>query len=195
MMHLLNKSKIVLIILFFFFLISGCYTRVKETTDTTTKVLPNGKRLTVYTTHKESSEVGVLTNNKYMVTFSFRYEVLIKPDRIHWNGQGGEPKNILFCNDKTYIRKLKRKIIDSKYYIDEYFQSHVDERYFFKLLGEEYWLDIDAEEYNGQKMSCEEYPIPNDNKLSLPSIAVDKIDIDNIKTIRADKLKFKKKLI
>ncbi|MEI6866142.1 hypothetical protein [Flavicella sp.] len=51
--------------------------------------------------------------------------------------------------------------------IQEVFQKHIDERYFFKLFGNDFWVDIPSENYSFLKKSCEDYDIPSDNELSL----------------------------
>lgn len=45
------------------------------------------------------------------------------------------------------------------------YQKHIDERYFFKLMGDAYWVDVSEEEYNTVKESCPEFEVPNDGEL------------------------------
>lgn len=53
------------------------------------------------------------------------------------------------------------------------YEKHIDERYFFKIFGDDYWTEISAEEYFSAKKSTKEYAIPNDNELTVTPIKVD----------------------
>lgn len=164
-------------------IISSCDTKTVKKMDVQTQLLPNGNQITVEKTNSETSFTGIFTKHSYGTTHTFRYIFLINPDNIKWSGGSGEPKNILFCKDTLYMKYLKEKsvsveYIDSidnqtkeKYYdtIVEVYQQHVDERYFFNLFGNQYWIDIPSEKYYRKKEECPEYLIPNDNELQFHS--------------------------
>jgi hypothetical protein len=146
-------------------------------------MLPNGKHLVVEKITKETTSRGIITNHNYGTSHSFKYKLLLSKEDINWNSGSGEPKNILFCKDTIYIRYLKEKSIRTEYIdsvdnttkynyhseIHEVFQKHIDKRYFFKLLGTDFWVDITSENYSSLKKSCDDYLIPNENELTLKS--------------------------
>ncbi len=178
-----NKKKGIYFFIIFSFLTTTCRYNTVEKIDKTNKRLPNGILLVVEKVNKETTSRGALTNYNYGTTHSFTYKFDISKGRIHWDGGSGEPKNIVFCRDSIYISFLKEKRINTSYIdsingttkyhyhyeIREFYQKHIDERYFFKLLGDAYWEDISPESYVKIKRSCLEYSIPNDAELVLKS--------------------------
>lgn len=162
-------------------LFSSCNYNTEEMIDKTSILLPNGKHLVVEKTNKETTAVGVFTNHNYGMSHSFTYKISINPGDINWDGGSGEPKYITFCKDTTYIRYLQEKSIETEYTdsidhttkhnhhfeIREVFQKYIDDRYFFKLLGDDYWVEISSEDYFFVKKSGDEYYIPNDNEILL----------------------------
>lgn len=165
-------------------LFSSCNYNTKENTDLTSKVLPNGKHIIIEKITKETTSHGIFSKHNYGTSHSFKYKFSISQEKIDWYGGSGEPKNILFCNDTIYIRYLKEKNITTNYIdslnnttkynyhseIQEIFQKHIDKRYFFKLFGNDFWVDIASDDYYYLKKSCDDYPIPNDNELSLKTV-------------------------
>ncbi len=161
--------------------IGSCSYDTVETTDKTSIALPGDRFLVVEKTNKETTATGLFTKHNYGTTHRFSYTFALNPGKIKWNGGSGEPKHIIFCNDTTYIRYLKKKSIRTEVFdsisnttignyhdeIQESFEKHIDKRYFFKLLGDDYWIEVSDEQYNAVKNSCEEYRIPNDNELSI----------------------------
>lgn len=164
-------------------LVISCNYNTEEILDKTSKILPNGKHIVVEKSTKETTSRGVFTNHNYGTSHRYSYTFLMPKEDINWNGGSGEPKNILFCKDTIYVRYLKEKSIRTKYIdstdnttkynyhseIHEAFQKHIDERYFFKLFGDDFWVDITSENYSSVKKSCDDYHIPNDNELALKS--------------------------
>lgn len=150
-----------------------------ESTDIVSKILPNGKHLVVEKTNRETTSIGIITKHNYGSTHSFSYKIVINEGSIEWSGGSGEPKHLLFCDDAVYIHYLKNKwveepVIDSlnqspkRYYrIQDHYQAYIDNRYFFKLLGDAYWVETTLENYTKQKSTCDEFEVPNDNELVL----------------------------
>ncbi len=177
MMIFLTKKTLLLTTLFFLF--SNCKSDIKETTDKTSKILPNGKHLIVEKINRKTTSIGIFTNHNYGVTHSFNYKITINPDNIKWNEGSGEPKSILFCNDTVYIRYLNERTIrmdtinkKTKYSyhteVREIHQKFIDKRYFFNLLGDSYWIDILPNTYSRlQNENSKEYSIPNDNEITI----------------------------
>lgn len=168
--------------------IYSCTTKTEKRIDKTNKLLPNGKYLMVEKINIDKTSIGVFTKNNYGTRHSFGYKFSVNKGNVNWNGGSSEPKHIIFCKDSTFIHSLKEKRIkveytdpvdntvkyNHHYEIQDLFEKHMDERYFFKLFGNEYWVEISPDNYILKKESCEEYPIPNDNELSLPSISINK---------------------
>ena len=161
-------------------LFTSCNYDTQEVVNKTSKKFPNNITLSVEKITKETTSRGIFTNHNYGTSHNFTYSFFIKKKNIHWDGGSSEPKNILFYKNDIYVRYLEKKSIkevDSindtnnyHYEIQETFQKHIDERYFFKLFGDEYWIEISPKDYTYIKTHGEEYNIPNDNELSLKSI-------------------------
>lgn len=178
-----KKNKLLLALIISYLLIS-CNNTTEKTIDKTNNRLPNGKRLIVEKINKETTSIGIFSKHNYGTSHHFTYKVSIKPGDINWNGGTAEPKQLIFKNDTTYIRYLKKKRINIKYLdsldstvkykhkseIHAFFQKHIDNRYFFKLLGDDYWIDISLNNYEAVKKRGNEYIIPNDNEYSLDSV-------------------------
>ena len=161
-------------------LLIGCDVKTEERIDKSSKTFPNGKNIIVEKLNKESTSTGIITSINYGTSHSFRYEFTLTEDNIKWDGGSAEPKNIIFCKDAIYIRYLKEKslntivtdstdtiIENNTYEIKEFYQKHIDRRYFFKIFGDDFWEDISSEDYYSVIKSCDEYVIPNDGELLL----------------------------
>jgi len=174
------KIKTLLLALFYCLLIS-CNQKTEEIINLTSKILPNQKHLVVEKTNRKTKFLGIFSNHNYGTSYRFSYKLSLNPGDINWNGGSGEPKYLLFCKDTTYIRYLKKKSIKTAYTdpendsikynyhyeIQEVFQKHIDKRYFFQLFGDDYWVDMPAENYTSLNTLCNEYSVPNDNELLL----------------------------
>ncbi len=159
----------------------SCDYEDKVIVDKTHKVLSNGKRLEVEKTTTLSTAIGLFSGHNYGTTHRFVYKLGIQPEYVNWDGGSGEPKALLFHRDTTYIYYLKEKVIRTAYTdsvtntlkednhteIQAFYEKHIDKRYFFKLLGDDYWVDIQAEDYDAVKSFSNEFIIPNDNELSV----------------------------
>ena len=171
-----------ILLLIIVFSIICCTSETEETIDITNKTLPNGKHLIIEKTTKTSQSIGIISHHNYGTTRSFTYQFTIKQDKVDWSGGSGEPKKIVFHKDTTYVYYLKIKqqpivTIDSannntpKTSYDEVltpvYEKHIDNRYFFKLFGDDYWSEISANKYNEVRKLSTEYDIPNDNELIL----------------------------
>jgi len=142
----------------------------------------NGKILSIVKTNKDTKSIGYFTGNNYGTSHRFTYTMEIEPDDIIWDGGSGEPKQIIYCNGTTYIRYLVKKSIrtesvdsitneiniDYHNEVREELQQHVDKRYFFKLFGDDYWLNVPNSDLDSLQSGCKTFEIPNDNELSNP---------------------------
>jgi len=161
------------------FVITSCSQLSTENTDIVSKLLPNGQHIEIEKTNKETTSIGILTKHNYGTTHSFTYKITLDEMGIEWNGGSGEPKNLLFCNDTLYIHYLKNKWVEEQvkdslsqrpngdYQIQNCYQTFIDKRYFFKLLGDAYWVETTQANYNKQKSTCKEFEVPNDDELVL----------------------------
>lgn len=163
--------------------ILSCKSNTQESTTEKSSVLPNGMRLTVFKTNKDKTSIGILTGTNYGTTHTYKYNVLLHEPDVNWSLGSGEPKNFLFCKDTIYIHYVNKNnypitVTDSvtnstttknNYKMESMYQKHVDNRYFFNLFGDDFWLDVSPKRYNKIKNSCEEYAIPNDGELTVTS--------------------------
>lgn len=168
----------------FLLLLFSCNSETTLKTYTTNKELSNGISIAVEKTNKETSHIGVFTKHDYGKTHSFSYELTIRDSDISWVGGSGEPKKIIFCEGSVFLLSYAEKLFNndslrkidttltyqSYYEVVEVFQKHIDERYFFKLLGDDYWVDVLPSYYQSKKSICNEYVVPNDDELFLSKI-------------------------
>lgn len=162
-------------------LCSSCTYDTEEKVDKSNKLLSNGKHLEVEKTTKLTTATGFFTKYSYGIAHSFIYKLSINPGDVNWDGGSAEPKNIIFYKDDAYIHYLKEKEVQVEAFdsldnivkssnqleVQDFYEKHIDERYFFKLFGDDYWTEISAAEYLVAKQSSEEYDIPNDNELTV----------------------------
>lgn len=176
-----SKIKFPLSILFICFIFEACVTSETEQRNSSThKIFPNQKHIIVEKQTTITHYTNRFSNKNLGEGHTFSYKFKIKNDNINWNGDAAEPKNIIFCNDtiyfKYYIEKFEAdtSIIDSTisstqrpgiYKTIPVYETFVDKRYLFYLLGEAYWLTISEDIYNLKKSNCEEFEIPNDGEL------------------------------
>ena len=166
-----NLNYFISILLLIF---TSCKTETEINTNVTSKQLPNNKLLEVLKTEKTATQRGIFTHSDYGSTYSFKYQFTINKNEVIWKDKGSViPKTILFCNDTPYIKYAQKKsiayqqfpndtIVKYKDTIVEKYDEFIDNRYFFKWLGDVSWQTISKEDYNAKKESCNEYTIPND---------------------------------
>ncbi len=172
------KNNIILVLILLFLV--SCESYSKETFQMKSKMLNNGKHIEVAKKSTETTHIGILTRHNYGTSHSFEYKFFIEPDEIEWDGRyRKEPKNIIFHQNKIYVRYLKNvykttQIIDSltqdttynSYYeVKELAEKSIDRRFFYKMLGSQKWTGIPMREYNTARQKYKEYDIPNDNEL------------------------------
>lgn len=167
-------------IFLFLFLLIGCHRETETIEDIQTIIVGNNQNLEVKKTDRNTTSIGIITNHNYGTTHNYSYELTLNDD-IYWYGGSHEPKQILFDNTNVYLRYLHQKrystfsidtltqdTISSSYYkVEEDYQKHIDERYFFNWFGKDYWVNIDSIEYYSLRKGGQEFEIPNDGELSL----------------------------
>lgn len=169
-------QKYILTIIALVFLVS-CTTEEEITTNVTSQLLNNNRLIEVLKTEKTASSIGVLSHKNYGTTYSFEYQFTVDKNEVIWENKGSAiPKKIIFCNDTTYVKYLRKKSIGYQkiesdtitrtMYKDTIVVKHeafIDNRYFFKLFGDTFWTSVDEEKYEARKTVYPEYDIPNDN--------------------------------
>ena len=160
----------------------SCKTSTKISVDKTNTLLPNNEVIELEKTNKDSETFGSITNYHYGSRHSFKYKFKLINASVKWDGGTAEPKKILFNKDSIFITYLKNKHIATPYLdtvtnttkntyhyeVQRFYQKHIDKRYFFKLLGKDYWLDITENNYLKNLKEGSEYTIKTDNELTLP---------------------------
>ena len=66
-------------------------------------------------------------------------------------------------NDQLQPQDEKLKKVEPYFILKSYYARFVDKRYFFKLLGESYWVDINKDEYVSLLKKYQAYEVPNEN--------------------------------
>lgn len=176
------KTKILLIIVVLFLI--SCTTQEEISTNVTSELLSNNRLIEVLKTEKTSTSTGIITHSNYGTTYSFEYQFTVDKNAVIWKNKGSAiPKKIVFCNDTTYVKYLRKKsiayqkvesdTITRTMYKDTIVTMHeafIDNRYFFKLFGDSFWTIVDEDKYDARKAKYTEYEIPNDNDFELINI-------------------------
>ena len=159
----------------------SCKTSTEISIDKSSTLLPNNEVIELEKENKDSKTFGSITNHYYGSSHRFTYKFKLKNANIKWNGGTAEPKHILFHKDSIFLSFLKDKTITTPYVdsitnetrntyhneVQKFYQKHIDKRYFFKLLGSDYWIDITEENYLRNIENGLECKIKNDNELIL----------------------------
>jgi hypothetical protein len=109
----------------------------------------------------------LITGANYGTTNSYQYKFNIEPDDYEWEGLINQaPLALVFCGDDTYLKVTEHlfkldSLDDGGHYKDTtlYFKN-ADERYFFKLFGEQRFMEMDSVTYIGSKEKCGEVSVP-----------------------------------
>ncbi len=164
--------KQLLLNLLIVFSIGSCSCSTKESKKEWTSEAADGyllrvKKIDSYTSHK-----GILTGIDYGTSHSYRYSFKLSPGRIYWEGDGTMPKELIICRDELYVnyyRETYQLQSDKQIYsVQSQYAKHVDKRYFFKLLGEQYWVDAMEEDHKKAK-DCKKLAIPNEGEFKMIS--------------------------
>lgn len=157
----------------------GCRQEVREAEKFFEQTTTEGQRLLVTKHDSFTRSVGVITGHDYGTSHSYRYAFELAPDGIEWQGYASEPKQLVRCADKLYLRYLTLRHADidvdagadagaarREPRVVSAHARHVDERWLFKLLGKQYWLEVPEAEL--QNARCQRLcDVPNDGELVL----------------------------
>lgn len=160
-------------------LLSSCNTNTDEYTEELNEKYPDGYTVKVNYHLSSTTYTGAFTGINYGTSRNFSYRVLWSPGRVKWDqsltqreqSTEMEPRHMIPCRGKFYMEYYTREsvVINDKpqYKTVRYYLEHIDNRYFFKLLGEQYWIKITAEALEAATKSCTAYVIPNKHELTL----------------------------
>lgn len=148
---------------------------------------PGGRRLEVIKKDSFTHYKGLLTGHEYGMRHEYSYSLALAPDRVTWSGGSAEPKQLIVCvesgastREQIYLRYLDIELeeraagaLDASAPGPERAMKAVarqarlrDERYFFKLLGDVSWINVEPSELPGGA-GCSAHAIPNDGELEL----------------------------
>jgi hypothetical protein len=166
-------------------LLSSCSENRNETVNEYRAQLKDNYQVLITRKVTKTEHRGALTNNNYGSTLSIAYGLKIKDKNrtlVDSNLGGEEPKHLLICPNETLLRVVgeyyskqqdAKKEEPNKENINEYkveirasYKKLIDERYFFNLLGEAFWVVDEENSYTtlvANNSDCSEYSLPNDN--------------------------------
>ena len=163
---------------------SNCETKTKTTVNKQTIALGNTAYLTIQKTNIDRTSIGVFSRHNYGTSHFFKYDLHIDKNDIRWQGSMSEPKEVSLYKDNVFLKLLEEKLITNtvkdtlkdsiitrhNYQVKKAYLKHIDKRYFFKLFGDAFWLNIDSTTYHNAKLKGKAFVIPNDNEFSNASI-------------------------
>lgn len=156
-------------------LLLACREEVREAEKFFEQTTSEGQRLLVTKHDSFTRSVGMITGHDYGTSHRYTYTFELAPDRIEWRGYASEPKELLRCAGALYLRYLtlhqaaaepdagSASVAPS---VVSAVSRHVDERWLFKLLGKQYW--VEAPESDVANSRCQRLcNVPNDGELVL----------------------------
>lgn len=154
--------------------ISACDSSSVEYNYTHTKKYDEGWRIELNKREILTTRIGILSGHDYGTRRTFNYSFKLSPGRIKWKNSNAEPRNIVFCENEIYLHSVGKVLIKSgekyKNILKNKYELFIDERFFFKLLGDQYWLDITKSKYIKNSKLCLENKIPNDGEYKKKNI-------------------------
>ena len=127
----------------------------------------NGRSVEVVREDRSIRFKGILTGADYGGVNDFQYEFITQPDEYSWKGNMNQvPVELIFCDDDTYLKVTERIAKYDSLYGTPHFKDtalyfkNVDDRYFFKFFGEQYFREADSIDYYSKKLKCKEAQLP-----------------------------------
>ncbi|MEJ0031617.1 MAG: hypothetical protein WDO15_15130 [Bacteroidota bacterium] len=149
------------------FILCTCSSNTEVYQSRFTREYENGKSIEVIREDRVTKWTGMITGKDYGGTSTFTYQFNVEPDDYKWEGLVNEaPLALVFCGDETLLRTTERIIkYDSLYDPGTFkdttlYYKNVDERYFFKWFGEQYFVGTDSVTYEQTKVKCSEVLVP-----------------------------------
>lgn len=156
----------------------ACANETRESETRREASYPGGYRVEVLKKDSYARYQGLISGHDYGVRHEYAYSFVLTPGRVDWRGGAAEPKALVLCPQQIYLKYLDVELAPLPLGSDAGAEAArsltavlrqaklLDERYFFKLLGEQRWINVDAGELRSSA-SCQELAIPNDGELVL----------------------------
>jgi len=161
-------------------LLVSCKTETEKTTNSIRKQFENGKYIEVVKTDESSTHYGMITHTNYGTTHRFNYRFSVNKNEVVWNPKNSaEPKKITFTKDSVFLQSIEKRnfpyqeisadttITKHKDSLVFKYEVYIDNRYFFKLLGDDFWLDIPSSQYKNTIQDYKIFEVPNDNEYQI----------------------------
>jgi hypothetical protein len=159
------KVYVIVIVLF---LCTTCTTKTQVYVSTFSTKYDNGRSIDVKREDRYTRWTGYFSKIDYGQTNSFSYSFNIHPDDYEWEGLMNQvPLELIFCSNDTYLKVTERIVrYDSLYSAGEFkdttlYFKNVDDRYFFNLFGDQYFIAADSTDYQERSIKCKQVLIPN----------------------------------
>ncbi|MBI3562423.1 MAG: hypothetical protein HY080_11990 [Gammaproteobacteria bacterium] len=148
----------------------GCSCHTEEFEQVYVSESMDGYAIRVKKINSDTIYKGLISGIKYGTSHSYHYSFTLSPGRIYWEHENGVPKELKICSKDLYIYYLQRIFQEQsgvlKTIVQPHYAKHVDKRYFFKFLGEQYWVTATKADYDSVG-DCKSLAIPNDNELEI----------------------------
>jgi hypothetical protein len=155
------------LIISFLFILTMCTSNTEVYISTFNKQYENGKTIEVVREDRITHWQGIITKIDYGGYDNFYYSFNIHPSEDKWKGQMNQvPLALVLYGDDTYLKVTERIVKYDSLYGPANFKDttlyfkNVDERYFFKLLGDQYFTNTDSLLYDESRSKGEELPVP-----------------------------------
>ena len=138
------------------FILISCRTNTETHVLKLSKTYSNGKTVDLVREDSYTKYTGILSGIHWGDNHSFTYTLVINPDNYKWVGATGQfPSKLLFCKEDVFLKiKEERVKIDTSsinatpLIIDtSVYYKNIDNRYFFDLFGDQYFVPTDSNEY------------------------------------------------
>jgi hypothetical protein len=158
-----------LFLLFCLALFITCKTETQKYTTTFNKKISDEISIEVMREDNYQQFYGILSGINWSNNHSFHYEFSIKPDDSKWVGADGQlPQKIFFCDKDIYLLAKGEKVLIDTANVNaipnvievSLYYKNVDNRYFFKLFGDQFFEAIDSTKFYTSKINCKEENIP-----------------------------------
>jgi hypothetical protein len=144
-----------------------CTSKTEVYVTTFNQQYSNGRSIDVTREDRYTKWKGVFTGIDYGGENTFYYSFNVLPDKYAWEGKANQvPLALVFCPDNIYLKVTERIVKYDSLYGPAHFKDttlyfkNIDERYFFKLLGDQYFAEADSVEYDETKIRCKEVSVP-----------------------------------
>ena len=154
----------------------SCRTETQAFDSTERLRLSDGAWLTLTRTDYATRSVGLITGTDYGTRRSYRYALAVRPGGAAWTGDRGEhPRTLVQCPEALWLETQAWRVAEpdsltgawdmERLAVTAHYR-HVDDRYLFGLLGEQWWEDVDLR--RSSRPPFPRAPVPRLPKRPLP---------------------------